>query len=105
MSFTFEMDIGKGVLAIDIYNFISAKRNDTGGAVLIYIAGQSRYHKCTRASNNLIDKILGKFIKNCPKPGYLKKWVLSIAEYGLGLTLVPLSRLPLTCDTHVLCFQ
>ena len=24
MSFTFEMDIGKGVLAIDIYNFIRA---------------------------------------------------------------------------------
>ena len=24
MSFTFEMDIGKGILAIDIYNFIHA---------------------------------------------------------------------------------
>ena len=35
MSFTFEMDIGKGVLAIDIYNFIRAYQNDTGGAVLI----------------------------------------------------------------------
>ena len=53
MSFTFEMDIGKGVLAIDIYNFIRAKQNDihVGGAVLIYIAGQPRSHECTRASN------------------------------------------------------
>ena len=41
-SFTFEMDIGKGVLAIDIYNFIHAKQNDIGGALLIYIAGQPR---------------------------------------------------------------
>ena len=47
MSFTFEMDIGKGVLAIDIYNFI----RDTGGAVLIYIAGQPGSHECTRVSN------------------------------------------------------
>ena len=39
---TFEMDIGKGDLAIDIYNFIHAKQNDIGGAVLIYIAGQPR---------------------------------------------------------------
>ena len=38
MSFTFEMDIEKGVLAIDINNFIRAKQNDIGGAVLIYIA-------------------------------------------------------------------
>ena len=38
MSFTFEMDIGKGVLAIDIYNFIRAYQNDIDGAVLIYIA-------------------------------------------------------------------
>ena len=51
MSFTFEMGIGKGVLAIDIYNFIRAKQNDIGGAVLIYIAVQPRSHKCTRASN------------------------------------------------------
>ena len=35
MSFTFEMDIGKGVLVIDIYNFICAKQNDIDGAVLI----------------------------------------------------------------------
>ena len=39
MSFTFEMDIEKGVLAIDIDNFICAKQNDIDGAVLIYIAG------------------------------------------------------------------
>ena len=38
------MEIGKGVLAIDIYNFISAKQNDIGGAVLIYIALQSCSH-------------------------------------------------------------
>ena len=44
MSFTFEMDIGKGVQAIDIYNFIRAKQNDIGGAVLIYIALQSCSH-------------------------------------------------------------
>ena len=35
MSFTFEMDIGKGI----------------GGAVLIYIALKPRSHECTRASN------------------------------------------------------
>ena len=40
MSFTFEMDIGKGVLAIDIYNFIRAYQNDIDGAVLICIAMQ-----------------------------------------------------------------
>ena len=51
MSLTFEMDIGKGILAIDIYNFIRAKQNDIGGAVLIYIAVQPRSHECTRASN------------------------------------------------------
>ena len=39
MSFTFEMDIRKGVLVIDIYNFIHTKQNDIGGAVLIYITG------------------------------------------------------------------
>ena len=44
MSFTVEMDIGKGVLGIDIYNFIRAKQNDIGGAVLIYIALQSCSH-------------------------------------------------------------
>ena len=38
------MEIGKDVLAIDIYNFISAKQNDIGGAVLIYIALQSCSH-------------------------------------------------------------
>ena len=42
MSFTFEMDIGKGILAIDIYNFICPKQKDIGSAVLIYIAGQPR---------------------------------------------------------------
>ena len=54
MSFTFEMDIGKGILAIDIYNFICAYQNDVGGAVLIYIAVQPRSHECTRASKLLI---------------------------------------------------
>ena len=44
MSFTVEMDIGKGVLATDIYNFIRAKQNDIGGAVHIYIALQSCSH-------------------------------------------------------------
>ena len=38
------MDIGKGVLDIDIYNFIRAKQNDIGGAVLICIAMQSCSH-------------------------------------------------------------
>ena len=42
MSFTFEMEIGKGVLAIDIYNFIRARQSDIGGAVLSYTAGQPR---------------------------------------------------------------
>ena len=51
MSFTSEMDIGKGVLAIDIYNFICAYQNDVDGAVLIYIAMQSRSHEYTWASN------------------------------------------------------
>ena len=36
MSFTFEMDMGKGILATDI----RAKQNDIGGAVLFYKAGQ-----------------------------------------------------------------
>ena len=36
---------------IDIYNFIYAKQNDIGGAMLIYIVGQPRSHECTRASN------------------------------------------------------
>ena len=34
-----------------MYNFIGAKQNDIGGAVLIYIAGQPHSHECTRASN------------------------------------------------------
>ena len=51
MSFTFEMDIGKGVLVIDIYNFIRAKQNDIGGNVLIYIALQSCSRDSTLASN------------------------------------------------------
>ena len=51
MSFAFEMDIGRGVLAIDIYNFIRAKQNDIGGAVLIYKAVQPRSHECTRAAH------------------------------------------------------
>ena len=51
MSFTFEIDIGNGVLAIDIYNFIRAKQNDISGAVLIYIAVQPRSHECTQVSN------------------------------------------------------
>ena len=41
MPFTFEMDTGKDVLGIDIYNFIRAQQNDighVGGAVLICIA-------------------------------------------------------------------
>ena len=61
MSFTFEMDIRKGVLAIDIYNFIRAKQNDIGGAVLIYIAKQPCSYECTRASTNLIGKIPGRY--------------------------------------------
>ena len=51
MSFTFEMDIGKDVLAIDIYNFIRAKQNDIGCAVLIYISLQSCSHDSIRVSN------------------------------------------------------
>ena len=45
------MDIGKGVLAINIYNFLRAKQNDIGGAVLIYIALQSSSHEITRGPN------------------------------------------------------
>ena len=44
MSFSFEMDIGKGVLAIDIHNFIRAQQNDIDGFVLICIAMQSCSH-------------------------------------------------------------
>ena len=44
MSITFEIDIGKGVLAIDIYNLIRAQQNDIDGAVLICIAMQSCSH-------------------------------------------------------------
>ena len=44
MSFTYEMDIGIGVLAINIYNFIRAQQNDIDGAVLICIAMQSCSH-------------------------------------------------------------
>ena len=51
MSFTFEMDIGKGVLAIEIYNFIPAKQNDKGGAVVIYISLQSCSHDSNLVSN------------------------------------------------------
>ena len=61
MSFTFEIDIGKAVLATDIYNFIRAKQNDTGGTVLIYIAGQPRSIIIALVvSMHLIGKILGK---------------------------------------------
>ena len=48
---TFEMDIGKDVLAIDTYKFIRAKQIDIDGAVLIYKAMQSRSYECTRAFN------------------------------------------------------
>ena len=44
MSFTFEMDIGKGALAFDIYNFIHAQQNDVDGAVLICIVMRSCSH-------------------------------------------------------------
>ena len=55
------MDIGKDVLAIDIYNFILAKQNDIGGAVLIYIAGQPRYIIIALVvSMHLIGKILDR---------------------------------------------
>ena len=50
MTFTFEMDIGKGILAIYIYKFISAKLSDIDGAVLVFIAGQPLSSECTRAS-------------------------------------------------------
>ena len=51
MSFTFEMDIGKDILAIDIYNFIRSKQNYIGDVVLIYISLQSCSHDSTRVSN------------------------------------------------------
>ena len=51
MSFTFELNIGEGVLAIDIYNFMRAQQNDIDVAVLIYIAMQPYSHECTRAPN------------------------------------------------------
>ena len=61
MSFTFEMDIGKGVLASDIYNFACTKQNDIGGAVLIYTAGQPRSTIIALVvSMHLIGKILGR---------------------------------------------
>ena len=46
MSFTFGIDIGKGVLAIDIYKFIRAKQNDIDG-----VAMQPRSREYTWASN------------------------------------------------------
>ena len=49
MSFTFEMGIKKGVLAIDIYDFIRASQND----MLIYIAMQLCSHEYTQAFNAL----------------------------------------------------
>ena len=57
MPFTFEMDIGKGVLAIDhdIYNFILA---DINRAVLICIAMQSCSHEKIGPLTHLIGKIL-----------------------------------------------
>ena len=60
MSFTFEMEIWKGVLAIDIYNFIRAKQNDIDGAVLICIVMQSCSREYTRASNTFNNEILGR---------------------------------------------
>ena len=62
MSFTFEMDIGKGVLDIGIYNFIRAKQNDIGGAVLIYTALQPRSDLMNALwpSTYLIGKILDR---------------------------------------------
>ena len=55
------MDIGKSVLAIDIYNFIRAKQNDIGGAVLIYIAGPPHSIIIALvASMHLIGKILDR---------------------------------------------
>ena len=62
MSFTFEMDIGKGVLAIDIYNFIRAKQNNICGAVLIYIVGQPHSIIISLVvSMHLIGKILDRY--------------------------------------------
>ena len=61
LSFTFEMGLGKGVLAIDLYIFIRAKQNDMGGAVLIYIVGQPRSIIIALVvSTHLIGKILDR---------------------------------------------
>ena len=59
MSFTFEMDIGEGVLVSDIYKFIRAQQNDIDGAVLICIAMKSCSHESDRASNKFNREILG----------------------------------------------
>ena len=60
MSFTVEKGIGKGVLAIDIYNFIRAQQNDIDGAVLIYITMQPCSHEYTRASNTFNRETTGQ---------------------------------------------
>ena len=62
MSFTFEMNTGKGVLSIDIYNFIRAKQKSIGGAVLIYIAVQPCSHECTWASNTFNRESTGQML-------------------------------------------
>ena len=69
MSFTVEMDIGKGVLAIDRdYNFIRAKRNKIGGAVLINIAGQPAHMNALGPHINALGlqtQLLGKILGRC----------------------------------------
>ena len=61
----FEMNIGIGVLSIDIYNFIRAKQNDISGAELIYIEVQSRTDEFTRASNIFNRANTGQILLTC----------------------------------------
>ena len=44
----------------DIYNFIRAKQNDRDGAVLIYIAMQTRSYEYTPASNTFVRENTGQ---------------------------------------------
>ena len=80
----FEMDIGKGVLAIDIYNFIRAKHNDFGGAVLSYIAGQPRSHECTRTRTHT--HLLGKIASMKFSENTMSNWMLTVYRKNICIS-------------------
>ena len=48
------------IFRIDIYNFIHAKQNDIGGAVLIWIGGNHALMSALGPPTQLIAKILGR---------------------------------------------